>query len=66
MTSSKWRKAISALAADFGFSLKRQSTHMVWVNSHGLTVSTSSTPSDTNALAQCRRQFKRTLAAASF
>ena len=63
MPSNKWRTAITKLAAEYGFALKRHSKHMVWANSNGITVSTSATPSDTYALAQCRRQFKRTLAA---
>lgn len=62
MTSSKWKKAITALAAEFGFELKRCSKHMIWVNADGLTVTTSATASDNYALAQCRRQFRRSLA----
>ena len=62
MTESKWRKAITELAAEFGFTLKRKSKHMIWVNASGVTVTTSATASDSYALAQCRRQFRRSLA----
>jgi hypothetical protein len=62
MTSSKWKKAIAELATEFGFELKRRSKHMVWVNADGVTVTTSATASDNYALAQCRRQFRRSLA----
>ena len=64
MSTSKWTKAVTALASDFGFTLKRKSKHMIWVNANGLTVTTSATASDNYALAQCRRQFRRSLAAA--
>ncbi len=63
MTSNKWRNAVTKLATEYGFALKRHSKHMVWSNPKGITVLTSSSPSDEYALAQCRRQFKRTLAA---
>jgi len=62
MTPSKWRKAVKYMAAEFGFDLKRAKKHMVWVNPQGITVVTASTASDNYALAQCRRQFARSLA----
>jgi hypothetical protein len=65
MPESQWRRAITELAEEFGFFLKRKSKHMIWVNASGVIVTTSATASDKCALAQCRRQFRRSLAAAS-
>jgi hypothetical protein len=48
----------------YGFTLERESKHLVWRNAQRVMVTTSSTPSDTNALRQVERQIRRKLAAA--
>jgi hypothetical protein len=42
-----------------GFSIHRQSKHLIWRNEAGQTITTSSTPSDGNALRQIERQVRR-------
>ena len=59
MSKKKWNKELLAAAEEFGFVLLRESRHMFWVHPSGATVTTASTPSDNYALAQCRRQFRR-------
>jgi hypothetical protein len=42
-----------------GFSIHRQSKHLIWRNEAGQTITTSSSPSDSNALRQIERQVRR-------
>ena len=59
MNQKKWKKELLAAAEEFGFELLRENRHMFWGHPNGQMVSTASTPSDNYALAQCRRQFRR-------
>jgi hypothetical protein len=59
MSKKKWNKELLAAAEEFGFVLLRENRHMFWAHPSGATVTTASTPSDNYALAQCRRQFRR-------
>jgi len=47
------------LMQSYGYTCIRQTTHMVWRNKEGQTVTTSKTPSDVNALRQVERQLRR-------
>lgn len=46
----------------YGFTLARESKHLVWRNASNVMVTTSSTPSDINAIRQVERQVRRKLA----
>jgi predicted RNA binding protein YcfA (HicA-like mRNA interferase family) len=47
------------LMKSYGFTLHRQSSHMIWKDLAGRIVTTSKTPSDINSLRQIERQLKR-------
>ena len=49
----------NALMQSYGYTCIRQASHMVWRNAAGQMVTTSKTPSDTNALRQIERQLRR-------
>lgn len=62
---SRHERSLHALMSRHGFELQRKSKHMVWRNASGVMVTTSSTPSDGNALRQVERQIRRKLAMAA-
>jgi len=47
------------LMKSYGYTLHRKSSHMIWKDLDGRIVTTSSSPSDVNALRQIERQLKR-------
>ena len=60
--SRKHQRSLHLLMASHGFHLHRKSKHIIWKNADGLLITTSSTPSDANALRQINRQVIRKLA----
>ena len=59
----KHRKSLTLLMKSYGFTLERESKHLVWRNAQRVMITTSSTPSDINAIRQVERQIRRKLAA---
>ena len=59
----KHRKSLTLLMKSYGFALERESKHLVWRNAARVMITTSSTPSDINAIRQVERQIRRKLAA---
>jgi len=53
------QKELRLIMSRHGFSIHRQSKHLIWRNEAGQTITTSSTPSDGNALRQIERQVRR-------
>ena len=52
-------KEIRFLMERNDFSLLRESKHFIWKHKNGTIITTSKTPSDNYAVAQCSRQIRR-------
>lgn len=53
-------QAVKRLAEQFGFELRRQSKHLIWVHSTtGAVVTTARTPSDWRALRNIAKDFAK-------
>jgi hypothetical protein len=54
-------KDLKKLMKTYQFNLHRSKNHLIWKNADGITIVTSSSPSDNYALNQIERTIKRML-----
>ena len=54
-------KEMRVLMQRNGFTLARETKHLIWKHDTGVVMTTSKTPSDNYAIAQASRQIRRTL-----
>ena len=54
-------KQMRVLMQRNGFTLARETKHLIWKHDTGVVMTTSKTPSDNYAIAQASRQIRRTL-----